>query len=100
MASPDGRSPSRTRRRPGAAPGDTACSKTFTISGLTDAPGRTSTGLDADPGSISPTAPVSGLPDPCVLLLGIVRLLVFVLATEGGDARAGAACVASGWLRS
>src|SRR5436309_949363 len=48
MASPDGRSPSRTRRRPGAAPADTACSTTFTISGLTAAPGRTRPGLDAD----------------------------------------------------
>src|SRR5436305_5000280 len=72
MASPEGRSPRRTRRRPGAAPGVTACSKTFTMSGLTEAPGRTSTGLDAEPGSMSPTPlVVSGLSDPCALRLGI-----------------------------
>jgi hypothetical protein len=69
------------------------------MSGFTAAPGRTSTGLDADPGSISPTA-VSGLPDPSVLLLGMFVLLVLWLATEGGDAPAGAAFVAWGPLRS
>jgi hypothetical protein len=69
------------------------------MSGFTAAPGRTSTGLDADPGSMSPTA-VSWLPDPSVLLVDMFVSLVLWLATEGGDARAGAAFVAWGSLRS
>jgi hypothetical protein len=52
------------------------------MSGFTAAPGRTSTGLDADPGSMSPTA-ISGLPDPSVFLVGM-----FVSSSSGSPPKA------------